>query len=100
MIMLPNLIKLNRFHILTIPYQILKDVIWRIISDIEVTTKDCRYHVHVLDVYLEGFLKFMTTIILIPKTHYCLVDQVKNTLTQNYIHMARLDLSKGKARSE
>ena len=28
-----------------------------------------------------GFLKCMTIIILIPKTHYYLVDQVKNTLT-------------------
>ena len=76
-----NILNLNLLNLL---YQSLKDVIWRKVLDIEVKTKDCRYHVHVLDASFEDFLKFTRTIILIPKTHYCLVDQVKNTLTQKY----------------
>ena len=36
MIMLPNLIKLNLFQMLIIPYQILKDIIWGIILNIKV----------------------------------------------------------------
>ena len=70
-----NLLNLN----LNLLYQILKDLIWGIMLDIEVNTKDCRYHVHVLDVYFEGFLKFTITIVLIHKTYYCLVDQVLKT---------------------